>query len=58
MFRFDGCQNDEKDELAKAKDPGIGAGGGGGWLLTCYYEKKKTALKTFTVKFFTITKYI
>ena len=47
MFRFDGCQNDEKDELAKAKDPGIGAGGGGGGGLTTdlLLWKKKTALK-------------
>ena len=44
MFRFDGCQNDEKDELAKAKDPGIGAGGGGVdyWLVTM---KKKNSFK-------------
>ena len=53
MYSYDDCQNDEKDEFVKSVDQDIEEGFEY-WPGTM----KNTAFKTFTVKLFTITKYI
>ena len=53
MYSYYDCQNDEKDEFFKAVDQGIEEGFEY-WTVTM----KNTAFKTFTMKLFTINKYI
>ena len=53
VYSYYDCQNDEKDEFVKAVDQGIEEGFEY-WTVTM----KNTAFKTFTMKLFTITKYI
>ena len=53
MYSYDDCQNDEKDEFVKSVDQDIEEGFEY-WTGTM----KNKAFKTFTMKLFTITKYI